>query len=200
MHAQPRNPPLTISLGIGRALARHFAEKGHKIYLLDVNKEGLQHTAEEHLKQYSDRVSWSQCDLSDPTSVRDTIKKAAEFLGGGIDFLVNNAGISSPYWPDGKTMEDPSTLDVWKKYVDVNLTGNFALGQACIPYMKVKGDDEKQKLPGSKTGAAGPCILNVSSFRGIVSDPNQEGYAATKGTCQVSFQRTKPSNIELQLD
>lgn len=97
-------------------------------------------------------------------------------------------------------MEDPSTLDVWKKYVDVNLTGNFALAQACIPYMKVRGDDEKQKLPSSKTGAAGPCILNVSSFRGVVSDPNQEGYAATKGACQISIQKIKPSDIELQPD
>jgi len=146
-----------------------------------VNKEGLQHTAEEHLKEHSDRVAWSECDLSDPNAIRDTIKKAAEYLGGRIDFLINNAGISYPYWPDGKTMEDPSTLDVWKKYVDVNLTGNFVLGQAVIPYMKVERSDEKKKLPDSKTGSAGPCILNVSSFRGVISDPNQEGYAATKG-------------------
>ena len=146
-----------------------------------MNKEGLQHTAEEHLKQYSDSVSWSECDLSDPSAIRDTIKKAAEFLGGRIDFLVNNAGISNPYWPDGKTMEDPSTLEQWKQYVDVNLTGNFVLGQACIPYMKVEDSGEKQKLPESKTGTTGPCIINVSSFRGTVSDPNQEGYAATKG-------------------
>lgn len=101
--------------GIGRALARHFAAKGHKLYLLDINKEGLQHTAEKHLEKYSDRVSWSACDLSDTDSIRESIKKAAEYLGGRIDFLINNAGISYPYWPDGKTMEDPSTLDVWRK-------------------------------------------------------------------------------------
>jgi len=78
-------------------------------------------------------------------------------------------------------MEDPSTLDLWKKYVDVNLTGNFVLSQAVIPYMKVENTESKQKLPGSEGGAAGPCILNISSFRGLISDPNQEGYAATKG-------------------
>ena len=169
------------SQGIGRALARHFAEKGHKIFLLDVNKEGLQHTAEQHLKEYSDRVAWAHCDLIDTNSVRDTIKKAGEYFGGRIDFLINNAGISNPYWPEGKTMEDPSTLDVWKSYVDVNLTGNFALSQACIPYMKKEDKEDRQKLPGSKSGSTGPCILNVSSFRGVISDPNQEGYAATKG-------------------
>jgi len=79
-------------------------------------------------------------------------------------------------------MEDPSTLDMWKKYVDVNLTGNFVISQAVIPYMKREKSEDKQKLPGSAGGAAGPCILNISSFRGLISDPNQEGYAATKGT------------------
>lgn len=65
--------------------------------------------------------------------------------------------------------------------VDVNLTGNFALSQAAIPYMKVEHDEAKKKLPDSHVGRAGPCIINVSSFRGVISDPNQEGYAATKG-------------------
>lgn len=168
--------------GIGRALARHLAERGHKIFMLDVNKEGVQHTAEVHLKSHWDqgRVKWAECDLTDADTIRSTIKNAADFLGGRIDFLINNAGISNPYWPNGKTMESPDTLDVWRKYVDVNLTGNFALGQAVIPFMKVENKEDKQKQPESATGSAGPCIVNVSSFRGLISDPNQEGYAATK--------------------
>lgn len=169
------------SQGIGRAIGRHFAERGHKIFLLDIDKEGLKHTAEVHLKQYPDLVAWSECDLSDIEAIRTTVKKAADYFGGRIDFLINNAGISYPYWPDGKTMEDPSTLDIWRKYLDVNLTGNFALSQAAIPYMKVEHDKDKQKMPESKVGTAGPCILNISSFRGQISDPNQEGYAASKG-------------------
>lgn len=141
----------------------------------------MQYTAEKHLKEHSDRVAWGHCDLTNSDAVRKTIKDAADYLGGRIDFLINNAGISHPYWPDDKTMEDPSTLDVWRKYVDVNLTGNFVLSQAVIPYMKVEKSEDKKKLPGSETGSAGPCILNISSFRGLISDPNQEGYAATKG-------------------
>jgi NAD(P)-dependent dehydrogenase (short-subunit alcohol dehydrogenase family) len=75
---------------------------------------------------------------------------------------------------------DPATLDQWKAYVDVNLTGNFSLAQAALPFMKVEHEHDKQKRPESSVGAAGPCIVFVSSFRGLVSDPNQEGYAATK--------------------
>lgn len=116
--------------GIGRALARNFAEKGHRIYLLDIDKDALEHTVKIHLKQHTDHIAWSVCNLRDTDEIRDTVRKAAEYLGGRIDFLINNAGISTPYWPEDKTMADPDTLDVWKNYVNVNLTGNFATSQA----------------------------------------------------------------------
>ena len=45
--------------------------------------------------------------MRDPGAVRDTVRKAADFFGGRIDVLVNNAGIARAAWPDGKTMEDP---------------------------------------------------------------------------------------------
>lgn len=86
-------------------------------------------------------------------------------------------------------MEDPSTLELWRNYMDVNLTGPFAMSQAVIPYMKVHKDEDMQKMPGSAVGTSGPCILNVSSFRGLISDSNQEGYAASKGEIQY-FDRT----------
>lgn len=166
--------------GIGRAIARHFASRGHKIFILDINEEGIRHTAEEHLKEHSDRVGWSKCNLRSVDEIRSTIDKAAKFLDNRIDFLINNAGISYPYWPDGKTMADPSVLDQWQAYVETNLTGPFVMSQACIPYMKVEQKQDKQKLPDSNVGTAGPCIIHVSSFRAMISDPNQEGYASTK--------------------
>ena len=103
------------------------------------------------------------------------------FLGGHIDFLINNAGISSPYWKGGKTMEDPAVMDEWQAYVETNLTAPFVMSQACIPYMKVESAEDRKKLPGSRSGTAGPCIVHMSSFRALISDPNQEGYASTKG-------------------
>lgn len=133
-----------------------------------------------HLSSYSDRIGYSPCNLGDTSEVRSAVSKAAEFLEGRIDFVVANAGIAHPYWKDSATIMDPATLDQWKAYVDVNLTGNFALAQAALPYMLVEAEPDKQKRPDSSVGGAGPCIVFVSSFRGIVSDPNQEGYAATK--------------------
>ncbi|ETI24534.1 hypothetical protein G647_03903 [Cladophialophora carrionii CBS 160.54] len=166
--------------GIGRALARHFASGGHKIFILDLDKDNVRHTAEVHLKEHADRVGWSACNLRDVDEIRSTIQKAVKFLDNRIDYLINNAGISYPYWPDGKTMEDPSVLDKWNAYVETNLTGPFVMSQACLPYMKVKKQEDKQKLPESTVGTAGPCILHMSSFRAMISDPNQEGYASTK--------------------
>lgn len=66
--------------------------------MIDVNEEGLKHTAQEHLKEFSGRVGWKKCDLKDTDAIRTTIKEAATFLGGRIDYLINNAGISHPYW------------------------------------------------------------------------------------------------------
>jgi NAD(P)-dependent dehydrogenase (short-subunit alcohol dehydrogenase family) len=169
--------------GIGRAIARHFASKGHKIFILDVNEDNIKHTAEVHLKEYSKNVGWAVCNLRSVDEIRQTVRKAAAFLDNRIDFLINNAGVSTPYWPDNKTMEDESTLEQWQIYVETNLTGTFVMSQACLPYMKVDSQEDKQKLPGSQVGTAGPCIIHVSSFRALISDPNQEGYASTKGIC-----------------
>jgi ribonuclease Z len=65
-----------------------------------------------------------------------TVRKAADFFGGRIDTLINNGGIAAPYWKEGKTMEDPETLDQWKAYIETSLPAPFAASQACIPYMK----------------------------------------------------------------
>lgn len=90
-------------------------------------------------------------------------------------------------------MADESVLDQWQAYVETNLTGPFVMSQACIPYMKVEKEDEKSKLPESNVGTAGPCIIHVSSFRAFISDPNQEGYASTKGTLHHPY----PSSLVL---
>jgi NAD(P)-dependent dehydrogenase (short-subunit alcohol dehydrogenase family) len=92
--------------------------------------------------------------------------------------LINNGGIASPHWKDGKTMLDRETLSEWRAYIDTNLTAPFAVSQACLPFMK----NEKDTAPvtDDSHSTAGPCIINVGSFRAKQSDPNQEGYASAK--------------------
>jgi hypothetical protein len=51
------------------------------------------------------------CNLRDVTEIRKTLRKAADFFGGHVDTLTNSGSIVAPYWKDGKTMEDPETLD-----------------------------------------------------------------------------------------
>jgi len=101
------------------------------------------------------------------------------------------------------TMEDPATADQWQEYVDVNLSAPFLMGQAVLPFMKaqstgrgkeeprivdretdVKRADEFANLPVDLHGKdkldEGGCIINISSFRAHQSDPDCEGYGATK--------------------
>jgi NAD(P)-dependent dehydrogenase (short-subunit alcohol dehydrogenase family) len=160
-------------------MARHFLKKGHKVFILDFNEEELEHTTKVHLKEYTDQghLSSALCNLRSIDEIRNSAEKAAEFFGKRIDVLVNNGGISSPFWKDDKSMDDFGTSAEWQAYVETNLTAPFHLSQAVLPYMKASSDREKRK---QEREGPSPCIIHVSSFRMLQSDPNQEGYAATK--------------------
>jgi ribonuclease Z len=166
--------------GIGRALSRMLLEAGHRVFIFDIDDDELQYTTKVHLKKFFDekKVNCATCDLRDVKDIRAKVLEAAKFFDNSIDVLINNGGIASPQWKDGKTMEDPDTFDEWQAYIDTNLTGPFAMSQACIPYMKSRQSDATsgaQKIYG-----AGPCIIHIGSFRAHQSDPNQEGYASSK--------------------
>ncbi|KAH9907919.1 short chain dehydrogenase [Xylariomycetidae sp. FL2044] len=167
--------------GIGRSLARHLLEAGHRVYILDIDAEELEYTTKTHLSGYhaDGRVRSAICDLRDVSEIRDRVSGAAEWFGDGrVDVLINNGGIASPQWRDGKTMEDPDTLAEWQAYLETNLTAPFAMSQACIPYMKAGASN--RAAGAHRVHGPGPCILHVGSFRAHQSDPNQEGYAASK--------------------
>ncbi|EGP88093.1 unnamed protein product [Zymoseptoria tritici ST99CH_1A5] len=168
--------------GIGRCLTRRFLERGYKVYVLDIDKEELYHTTHSHLKGYTDTqaLGSSICDLRNVDDIYDKVGKAAVFLGGHIDVLVNNGGIASPQWRDGKTMFDRETAKEWQAYVETNLTAPFIVSQACLPYMERKGEGLHGPVQNDGHSNAGPCIIHIGSFRAHRSDPNQEGYASTK--------------------
>lgn len=97
--------------------------------------------------------------MSDAAAVRGFVADAAEQLGG-VDVLVNNAGISGPTAP-----VEELDLDAWRAVLDVNLTGTFTATQAAIPHLK--------------KSAAG-VIVNLSSLGGRFAYPNRSPYAVTK--------------------
>ena len=102
--------------GIGRCLVRRFLELGYKVYVLDIDQEELNHTVFVHLKKYSDAgmLGSSICNLRNIDEIRAKVAQAGDFLGGRIHVLINNGGIASPFWKDGKTMADMDTIGAWQ--------------------------------------------------------------------------------------
>lgn len=148
-------------------------------------------------------IGYKVCDLRDPAAIRATIQAAASFFPyGQIDVVVNNAGIARAQFSAKRTMEDPEVFDDWNAYLAVNLTAPFLVSQACLPFMKGKEDPTYQPgealvRPEAAKAAAGyfpeesrrafarpelqsRCIIHISSFRSKQSEPNCEGYAASK--------------------
>ncbi|KAF1942699.1 oxidoreductase domain-containing protein [Clathrospora elynae] len=192
--------------GLGRCTARHLLSLScsHKIFIVDFDANELDYTVTHHLAAYAPRVSSSVTNLRDPDAIRAAVAQAAAFFGGRIDVLINNAGVARGFFNAGTgTMEDVATGAQWEEYIATNLSAPFYMSQAVIPWMKsadaqkedgsagvdrtkdLKRTDEFNQLPLTLHGEdkldEGGCIINVSSFRAHQSDPDCEGYAASKG-------------------
>ncbi|KAI7771470.1 hypothetical protein LZL87_010910 [Fusarium oxysporum] len=147
--------------GIGRTIARYFLEKHYRVFILDIDEQELTHTTRTHLKSYYDSkaVDSAICDLRNTDEIYNKIQQAAKFLDGHIDVVINNGGIASPHWKDGKTMVDRETLKEWQAYIETNLTAPFVVSQACIPFMK--NEKDTGPVTDDSHSTAGPCIINA---------------------------------------
>ena len=140
--------------GIGREIARAFAATGAKVFVCDIDAAGL-----EQLAQEIPDVLTATCDIANRTDVEGMVAAAAAALGG-LDVVVNNAGIAGPTVPIEELRPDD-----WDKVVQVNLTGTFDVTRLAIPHLK--------------RSAAG-VILIISSAAGRFGYANRSAYAATK--------------------
>ena len=144
--------------GIGRAIARAFAENGARVAVADVNLEAAQQVTEEVRKAGREAIA-VHTDVTCPESVSGAVESTVRTFGG-IDILVNNAGICPM-----RAFEQIS-LEEWNRVVAINLTGVFICTQAVIPYLR-----------RSKHGR----IINIGSLAGrtggILAPAH---YAATK--------------------
>jgi rhamnulose-1-phosphate aldolase/alcohol dehydrogenase len=146
--------------GIGKAIAKKFAEEGACVIINDINEERLQSATEEFQKTFGKDSAASV--LLDVTN-KDTITKAMENAAlafGGVDIIVNNAGIST-----SKSIEDHSIAD-WDKLYDILVKGQFLVSQAGIAVMR------KQNIGGD--------IINIVSKNSVVAGPNNAGYGSAK--------------------
>lgn len=139
--------------GIGEAIARAYAGKGAKVALCDLDQ--AQKTAD---ATQGDARAY-HCDVADAESVRDCVEKVtADF--GRVDILVNSAGIVD--------LAPAEQLDsaVWRRTIDINLTGSFLVAQAVANVMIGQGDGGK--------------IINMASQAGSVAIDGHIAYCASK--------------------
>ena len=146
--------------GIGKAIAKKFAEEGACVILNDVNKERLSGATEEFQKlSGKDNVASVQLDVTDKQTIDEAVKSAA-LAFGGVDIIVNNAGISI-----SKPIEE-HTIEDWDKLYDILVKGQFLVSQSCIAVMR------KQGFSGD--------IINIVSKNSIVAGPNNVAYGSAK--------------------
>jgi NAD(P)-dependent dehydrogenase (short-subunit alcohol dehydrogenase family) len=146
------------SKGLGKAMARGFAEAGADILISSRHEEELKPALAEILEGTGRKGAYFVVDMSKREETRKLAEQAlAKF--GRIDILINNAGSNIPQPIDEITDED------WDRIMELNLSSIMALTRAVVPQMKQR-----------KWGR----IVHISSIMGIVSKAGRNGYSATK--------------------
>jgi NAD(P)-dependent dehydrogenase (short-subunit alcohol dehydrogenase family) len=140
--------------GIGRNIAELLAANGARVHICDVNEKLL-----EDFSKTSPQIGTSCADVSEPLQVE---KLFAEVVGslGGLDVLVNNAGVAGP-----TAFIDQTSPEDWRRTMDVNLNGTFYCTRLAVPLLRQSRDAR---------------IVNISSVAGRLGYPLRSAYAATK--------------------
>ncbi|HEX3984109.1 MAG TPA: SDR family oxidoreductase [Acidisoma sp.] len=139
--------------GIGRAIAEVFVEDGAKVHVCDINEAALADCA----KRLG--VTTSIADVSDEAQVKRMVEDAGGALGG-LDVLINNAGIAGPTG----TVDEIAT-EAWRSTIDINLNGQFYCAHYAVPFLRAAGE-----------GA----IINMSSSAGRFGYAYRTPYSASK--------------------
>lgn len=141
--------------GIGEAIAKRFVADGAKVCITGRSQEALDQVAQ---SLAPGKVITCSGDVSNYEDILRMVQTAHKF-GGALHVLVNNAGID----PAGSVTDlDP---EIWRRVLEVNLTGPFLAMKAAIPYM-------------AQTG--GGSIINIASLGGLRCLPGMPAYTASK--------------------
>ena len=141
--------------GIGLKAVEAFLSEGAHVHTCDINGAALT-----ELSNSYPQVGTSVCDVSDRTAVKKLFDEAIENLGG-LDCLVNNAGIAGPTGPVHEIAPEE-----WDRCLQVCLTSQFNCTRLAVVYLS-KSDN--------------PSIINLSSAAGRFGFPNRSAYSAAKG-------------------
>jgi NAD(P)-dependent dehydrogenase (short-subunit alcohol dehydrogenase family) len=140
--------------GIGLIIAKAFVAAGDRVHVCDVNAEAV-----EWVTRDNPAITGTVCDIADRAAVERFVEEAVDELGG-IDVLVNNAGIAGP-----TTSVENLDPDEWDSVLAVNLTGPFNVTRLAIPHLKKSGNG---------------VIIMMSSVGGRFGYANRSTYATTK--------------------
>jgi short-subunit dehydrogenase len=143
--------------GIGRSLAKSLAAQGCHLFLVDIDETRLR-TLEQELATSHVRVFIRRCDICDQTDVSKCIQEAWTSTGG-IDLLINNAGIA--YYGQTEFM----TQTQWDRIMSVNLLAPIQITQELLPLMMSREE---------------PHIVNMCSVSGLVAGGRFAAYHTSK--------------------
>ena len=145
--------------GMGRATARVFAAEGANVAVTDLTVEGTSAVAEEITASGGKAGAWT-LDVADRAAIDRVVKEVAAHFGG-LDIIVNNAGISVRV-----AIDDPSYEEAWAKGIAVMLTAHPRIIRAALPYLR------KSKSPR---------IVNIASTEALGATALHSPYSAAKG-------------------
>ena len=146
--------------GIGKAIAKKLASEGACVVLNDINAERLETAKAEFIKLFGkDAVSTVLMDVTNSRSIENAME-AASLAFGGVDIVVNNAGISL-----SKPVTEHTVAD-WDKVYDILVKGQFLVSREAVEVMRKQG--------------FGGDIVNIVSKNAVVSGPNNLAYGSAK--------------------
>jgi 2-hydroxycyclohexanecarboxyl-CoA dehydrogenase len=146
--------------GIGLAICRHLADRGHRIAVLDQNGGAAQRAAE-NLRAGGARAMASAVDVSERKAVDDALGKVRSELGP-VEIMVTSAGIS------GFVAFADITIEAWNRMIAVNLTGTFHCLQAAIPDMVAARWGRIVTIASSSAQTGAPRMAHYVSSKGGV--------------------------------
>ena len=144
--------------GIGRSIALRYASEGANVVIAEKDEISGSET-EKSIISAGGTAKFIRTDVSNPVDIEALVRNVVDHFGT-VDIIINNAGISiwkSPY---------EITVKEWDVIINTNLRGAFLCSREAAKVMREHG---------------GGSIVNIASTRAIMSEPDSEAYAATKG-------------------
>ena len=134
--------------GIGKATAYRLAQDGAHVVIADINSEGGEEVASDMQKRFGKgRAMFMHTDVTSEAAIQDALRQTV-LKYGGIDVLINNAGIAG-----GAAVED-TTLAMFQRNIDILVTGYFLMAREAFKIMKEQGIGGSMVFVGSKNSIA----------------------------------------------